>query len=206
MTNSHHVKRSQMVDAVLELLVNEGPSGVGAIAVARKLNLAPTTPYNYFTGREEMIDAALEKIHELMLRELASAIRRESAPLDALRSFTEASAGLIPYVAVIPRLLLDGCPNHRHWLELISRREAGFRSELAQLIAMAQEAGQVRNDIPPAKLARHYIGLGFQAFGSWSRSDGEIDLQAEAHEMWKLFESIATDRLRQEQSSWTTTE
>jgi len=194
MSHSHHAKRDQLVDAILEILLNEGPSGVGAIAVARRLKLAPAVPYKYFTGRGEMISAALEKIHRLAIGELNTAERHSDTPLAALRSFTLASTGLIPYISVIPRLLLENTDDARKWLAVLRPREVEIHATLTRLLAKAQTAGQIRTDIMPAKLARYYLGLGFQIFGSWSRGDGPVDLAHEAEQLWRLFESAATDR------------
>ncbi|MBN2082499.1 TetR/AcrR family transcriptional regulator [bacterium] len=197
MSHSHQAKRDQLVEAILEILLNEGPSGVGAIAVARKLKLAPSAPYAYFTGRGEMINAALQKIHTMTLGELGAAERNSPTPLDALRSFTLASAGLIPYISVIPRLLLEGTDDARKWLAVMRPRETEIHTMLARLLAEAQTAEQIRADITPAKLARYYLGLGYQVFGSWSRREDPVDLQHEAEALWRLFESAATDRTKQ---------
>jgi AcrR family transcriptional regulator len=184
--------RAQVVDAVLDILMHEGPDGVGAIAVARKLGLAPGEPYAFFNDRGEMIDAALDKITRLFLRELLEAERGNPSPLAALRMFTSASAGLIPYITIIPRLLLDGSEAHDQWLKLIRQREAAVHTELARLIGKAQQAGEVRADLLAFKLARYYMGIGFQLYGSWLRGSREDVLEEDSRQLWELFEEVIT--------------
>jgi AcrR family transcriptional regulator len=192
---SQQVTRGQLVDAVLEILMQEGPDGVGAITVARKLGLAPSTPYAFFNDRGEMIDAALDKIARMFLRELLDAERRNLSPLAALKDFTHACAGLIPYISVIPRMLLDGSETHTQWLELIRQREASVHAELTRLLTKAQQAGEVRGDLPPFKLARYYMGIGFQLYGNWLRGEQQVDLVEDSRELWALYEgSIGPDQ------------
>ena len=191
----HKLKRDDVIEAVLEIILEEGPEQVGAIAVARRLGTEPQAPYRFFNGREEMIDAALQSIHDTLVHELLSAERHAPGPLQALHIFLNQCGELLPFMSIVPRLLLSGVDQPgeakaEQTLRLakrVSERESELEGHLRRILHAAQQAGEVRNDMTVPALTRTFTGCAIQMYNHWARTSGHINLHEETKLVWEQF-------------------
>jgi len=190
------VKRDDVIEAVLEIILEDGPDKVGAIAVARKLGTAPQIPYKFFTGREEMLDAALQAIQQSVVGSLLSAERHAKTPLEALRIFINQGAELMPFISVIPRLLISsqgGGDSLSALARRVGEREAEMERHIRRILTEAQADGQVRHDIAPHEMSRAFLGCALQMYNHWARSNGQVNVKAEVEAVWEQFHTkVAT--------------
>lgn len=74
--------KKEIIDAAIELLSENGYESFSTRKLARRLGVSPMTLYNYFSSRNEIIEAAIEAAYERVFEEfyndLSSYLEKES--------------------------------------------------------------------------------------------------------------------------------
>ena len=74
--------KKEIIDAAIELLSENGYESFSTRKLARRLSISPMTLYNYFSSRNEIIEAAIEAAYERVFEEfyndLSSYLEKES--------------------------------------------------------------------------------------------------------------------------------
>ncbi|MDR7086592.1 AcrR family transcriptional regulator [Aeromicrobium panaciterrae] len=113
---SIEVRREQVLDAALEIIVEDGYSAASMEAIARRVDIAKPVVYNAFGDRQKLLMALLERQEERAFTALAAAMpprAADSAPEDALISWANTLAIAIHEQPTLWRLMLmptDGTP------------------------------------------------------------------------------------------------
>lgn len=113
---SIEVRREQVLDAALEIIVEDGYSAASMEAIARRIDIAKPVVYNAFGDRQKLLMALLERQEERAFTALAAAMpprAADSAPEDALISWASTLATSIHEQPNVWRLMLlpaDGTP------------------------------------------------------------------------------------------------
>lgn len=113
---SIEVRREQVLDAALEIIVEDGYAAASMEAIARRVDIAKPVVYNAFGDRQKLLMALLERQEERAFAALAAAMpprAADSAPEGALISWATTLATSIHEQPTIWRLMLlpaDGTP------------------------------------------------------------------------------------------------
>lgn len=113
---SIEVRREQVLDAALEIIVEDGYAAASMEAIARRVDIAKPVVYNAFGDRQKLLMALLERQEQRAFAALASAMpprSAASAPEDALISWASTLATAIHEQPTVWRLMLlpaDGTP------------------------------------------------------------------------------------------------
>lgn len=113
---SIEVRREQVLDAALEIIVEDGYAAASMEAIARCVDIAKPVVYNAFGDRQKLLMALLERQEERAFAALAAAMpprTTDSSPEEALISWAATLATSIHEQPTVWRLMLlpaDGTP------------------------------------------------------------------------------------------------
>ena len=102
------IRRDQIAEAALLLFAESGLREVSVAAVARRVGIAPSALYRHYPGKDEILDAVLERMRERMLGIVASAAEGPGDAVDALRRLHALHIALVlENRALFPLLVSD---------------------------------------------------------------------------------------------------
>lgn len=181
-------RRDQIAQAVLALAAEQGTAAISVAAVAHRIGVAPSALYRHFESKDAMLAATLERLAQRMSANIARARERAPGPLAALERLLLLQIDLIrehrglPFVVFAESAAHTG--DHRErFLEFL----VAFRAGLAGLFREAQDAGEVRTDVPAENLAVSFIGLYVPPAILWNLTRGRFDIAAQARRAWTVF-------------------
>ncbi len=79
-------EKKRMSKAALEIIVKDGYNGLSMRKLSKKLNISPTTIYNYFKNQDEIYIYVLNYGFELLLSELEKAYNSYHDPVEKLKA------------------------------------------------------------------------------------------------------------------------
>jgi AcrR family transcriptional regulator len=147
--------RERVLEAAKTVFSAGGPDA-SLEAVARHAGVGIGTLYRHFPTREALYEAVYRREVE-QLGELAEALKREAAPVEALRQWLRAN---VEFVAtkkgMAAALALAAGPPPS---ELTAFSYERLTNAIGTLLARAVEAGEIRDDIGPGDLLRALVGM-----------------------------------------------
>jgi AcrR family transcriptional regulator len=105
-------EKQRMSMVALEIIVKDGYNNLSIRKLSRKLNVSPSTIYNYFRNREEIYIYVLNKGFEMLLGEFQKAYDSHPDPVEKLKSVCrsvfsfsvrERDLALIMFVLDVPK-------------------------------------------------------------------------------------------------------
>ncbi|MCE7011527.1 TetR family transcriptional regulator [Kibdelosporangium philippinense] len=161
---AHDERQHQIVDAVLELIAEQGLDGISLRDVAAKADVSLGRVQHYFRTKDQMLQAAFQRVTELgaALVDQRLADAGDSSPRTVIRAI---AAELLP---------IDDL--HRHALQVgmaftaravvaehfAARLQTGYgelRDLLAVMLTTARTGGATRPDLDPQHEAHVLLGL-----------------------------------------------
>lgn len=140
--------------------------------IADRLGVSKSALYHHIDGKEELLALALETAFDALDAGLAS-VEHSEEPLDVrFDHFVARMVEILVEYQPFVRLLLRLRGNSPVELAALDRRRR-FDARMTAVVAEAQTAGLVRDDIDPSVVAR----LAFGAMNStveWYRPDGRV--------------------------------
>ncbi len=182
------VRRDQIAQAVLALVAEHGMSALSVAAVAHRVGVAPSALYRHFDSKEAMLAGTIERVAGQMLGNLERARAAARDPLEALERLLLLQAELVrgnrgmPFV-LFSESLQRSAEHHERMVGFMGR----FLGALMELIREAQEAGQVRDDLPAQTIAITFIGLYVPPAILWNMSRGRFDITGQVRRAWQVF-------------------
>lgn len=140
--------------------------------IAERLGVSKSAIYHHVEGKEELLTLALDTAFSALDAGLAAA---EAPGADLEHDFERALADMVAVLVEhrrFVRLLLRLRGNTPAQQEALARRRA-FDARMAGIIAAAQEAGVVREDLDATVLARLLFGA-LNSTVDWYRPDGRL--------------------------------
>ena len=147
--------RARLLEIAIQRFAADGFRRTSVSDIAREAGLTPAAAYAYFAGKEAFFQAAVDADASALIDETRAAVGISDFSRD----------GLLLFVVVL-REKVDDHPLARRVLAGLEPEVAarlltipslvGFTADLAELLAAAQAAGEVRGGVDPAELA---IGL-----------------------------------------------
>lgn len=113
---SIEVRREQILDAALGIIVEDGYAAASMEAIARRVDIAKPVVYNAFGNRQKLLMALMERQEQRAFADLAAAMpprSADSSPEDALIAWASTLATSIHEQPAAWRLMLlpaDGTP------------------------------------------------------------------------------------------------
>jgi len=138
--------------------------------VARETGLSKSSLYYHVSGKEELLERALERAFSQLFGVLDEADAKSGGALGRLcyivRRIVEITLEFAPEVELMQRIK-GNTPSEIAALE----RRRDFDRRVSALVADAAAAGELRGDIEPGLLTRLVFGMS-NSITSWYRPDG----------------------------------
>jgi len=165
-------RRTQLLDAALEIVAEEGMPGVSIEAIARRAGVTRPVVYGVFTDLEELMNALLEREESRALAQVISAMPvmpGDSSPeerepdqiaVDAIRTFLHAVADN-PLTWRLILLPVEGTP--RALRDRVERTRGQLLEQIELLIAWGIEQRGGPHGVEVELLARSMLALSEEA-------------------------------------------
>lgn len=183
------IRQEQIAEAALQVIGMHGFKGLSMERIARELDLATSALYRHYTGKEDVIDAAVGVIG-LRLQTMVANVRREGLPaLESLRELLRRHIQMAQEFIAIPRLLFSdqvwiGNPGRK---ALLHATLSAYLGEVADLARAAQREGTLRPELDPHTVAVMFLGLFQPAVMMLFLSDGGFDITRHVDQAWAAF-------------------
>lgn len=185
--------RERILEAAMDLIAKNGFDSVTMEAIAEAGDVAKGTLYNYFPAKEAILGAYVQK----SAAELAPVVDRIVAATTDTRS--RLVAVLREHVRWIEgrQELIEKYISWRMSVPLRSLREAGSRSgfeeHLARVVALGQEAGDVRRDLDVRTLSGCLVSFYTWVYFGWLSVSEPFDIDLAIGRTVDLFLDGASD-------------
>ena len=143
-------REDAIVDAVNRLLAEKGFDLMTVDEVVADVGIAKASLYKHFSSKEELAAAAMVRVLERALAELARLREQPGSALDKLRAVARWTmqvqlAGEMPSLPAQNSSLRAALTGHKLYMD----RLLTLSDELGEWIAAAQANGSLRPDLPP---------------------------------------------------------
>lgn len=156
-TRANPDTRNRLLQAGVEAFLREGYHGAGLKAILDQVDVPKGSFYNYFKSKEDFASASIDYYAVCIAGRLEAALNLAESPLQGLRRFFEQQVEEYEEKGLAGGCLvanlgaeLDDSPLCREALQ--SAVDSYLRS-LSAALQSAQDADQVRGDIPACTLA-----------------------------------------------------
>lgn len=186
---SRKVRREQIAEAALEVIARHGTRSLSVGEVARRTGIVPSAIYRHFHGKEEILSAAIERMGERLLENVARAIAEEGRTIERLRKLLQYHVRAIREGHAGPRIIFaegidGGGVSHRMEVYHVIRR---YLDRVAEILRHGQQAGDLRGDLDPEATAVHFLGLIQPPATLWYLSAGKFDIALYAERSFAQF-------------------
>lgn len=187
------IRRDQIAEAVLQVIQAHGFKGLSMENIALRVGLVPSAIYRHFKNKGEVLDAALDLIHDRLMNIVSEARAAENTPVKRLKSLLRRHVMLAQHFQAIPRILFSdhvyfGNPGRKAKMHGIFH---AYLEAVAGIIREGQADGSLRRDTPPETLAAMFLGLFQPAALLWHMSDGGFDMLKHIDHAWRVFQEGA---------------
>lgn len=144
--------RDATLDATAALVAEHGLASVTMSQIAERTGIGRATVYKYFPDVESILLAWHERHVARHLEHLANVAHQADSPSERLRAVLDAYALIThqrPHGGELAARLHRG--------DHITSAEQRLRDFITGLLVAASEAGDIRDDIPPAELASYCL-------------------------------------------------
>ena len=196
------IRREEITDAVLGILVESGPAELSTRSVAERVGLSKSSLYQHFNSLEDMITAAVAKLHDRITEIVESASAKAETPLEELRMVAEALPRMAPFFSVMPKLKFASLFPESDWCDNMLEHKQWFIEHLGSMLSRAQQAGELRTDITPIQALHLYGSLFREIVFMWAEHSEQESFDGEQmiRDTWELF--IKLTRPGQEQAEY----
>lgn len=183
------VRREQIAEAALAIVLEEGVGALTARRVARRVGVTAPALYRHYQGKADILLTVLDLVAELDAEIYRKAKAESASPLAALESVFRQNVALMQRYRALPILFLSDLmwieePRLGERLRQDCRR---CRTEEIALLRQGQAQGQIRDDIPAEELANSFLATYVMLGLMNSRRIDEIDIVRQADVNWTLF-------------------
>ncbi|MCI0625982.1 MAG: TetR/AcrR family transcriptional regulator [Acidobacteria bacterium] len=190
------IRQEQITQAALHLIATQGLKRLSVASVARRIGLVPSAIYRHFENKDQMVDAAIDHIGEMLLTNVRIVCEETPRPLERLHRLLMRHIRLIRENRGIPRVVFSeevytGHPERKAKVyAMISK----YLDRVAEIVREGQEHNRIRRDVDPKTAALMFLGLIQPAAILWHMSDGKLDVTKHAEKAWKIFSGAIQPR------------
>lgn len=187
------VRQEQIAQAALELVAQSGMGKLSVAGVAKRVGLTPSGIYRHYASKDQVLDAALELIHDRLIGNVRWVCAQEGGVLQRLESLLMRHARLVESNQGIARLIFsEELHSERQRKGKVYRIIQDYLQRVADLIRSGQQDYTIRADLDPDAAALLFLGMVQPAALLWHVSDGRFKVVEHAEQSWRIFrEAIA---------------
>jgi AcrR family transcriptional regulator len=183
------VRKEQIARAAMALIAGQGMKGLSVASVARKVGLVPSALYRHFKGKEEILEAAIELVRDLLLENVRSVREQSGVPLEQLRLLLMRHIQMVREFQAIPRIVFSEEISASHPLrkEAIYKMLTEYLGKVAEIIIQGQRPGQINPNLDPEAVSILFLGLVQPPVVLWYLSNGRFEVTNQAEKAWQIF-------------------
>lgn len=191
-------RQEQIVRAALHIIAGEGTGSLSVARISQEIGLVPSAIYRHFNGKNEVIDAVLERVRQLLLANVAMVKAETDNPLAALRLLMNRHLNLLCENDGISTLIFSdqvysGPAKRKGRIYAIIQ---AYLAAIGQLVQEGKRSRSIGDQIDRDTAAVLFLGLVQPPAILWHLSDGRFNAQKQAACAWTLFEkAIAPDKI-----------
>lgn len=187
--NSETRKR-QIAGAAMALIARQGVKGLSVGAVARKVGLVPSALYRHYKGKEEILEATLKLVKDLILENIRSVQKESASPLEQLKLLMVRHLEMIQEFQAIPRIIFSDEASASQPLRrpVLFNLVKSILDQVAKLVAKGQCLGQIKPKLDPETVSVIFLGLVQPPAILWYLSQGSFDISKHMKKAWPVFE------------------
>jgi len=151
-------KQTEIADAALKIIGERGIASLTTASLAEELGVSSGAPFRHFSSREEILEAAAQRVADIVADTYPKATL---PPLDRLRALFLARVTTVGQRAGVARFIFSdqfalALPPAavERMLDLVR----GTRSFVFQALEEGMEYGEIRRDLPPKALLPIVMG------------------------------------------------
>ncbi|EMS77400.1 transcriptional regulator, TetR family [Desulfotignum phosphitoxidans DSM 13687] len=188
-------RQEQITQAALDLINDQGVSGLSIAGIARRVGIVPSALYRHFASKDAVLDAVLDLIRQRLLDNVAHVREQTDVPLEQLRLLLIRHAFLLDENRAIPSVVFSeavytGAPERKSRVTSII---TDYLKEIQAIIALGQQDGSIHKKIEPATAAVLFMGMILPAAILSNISEGLFDITAHVKNVWPAFvRSVST--------------
>ena len=188
------LRREQIADAALDIVVRYGIGAVTVRRVAEAVGISAAALYRHYKNKAEILKAVMEEHQEFFMVNVRLAKAEGTGPLDTIRRLYLSSMALVDRYCALPVVFLSDVL----WFEETQLREIKLkhhkilRELIIELITAAQQQGEIRTDIRPEELFVNFIGLIAMPALIQARTPQDLDMPRQIAANWELFAHAVT--------------
>ncbi|MGA7914531.1 MAG: TetR family transcriptional regulator [Candidatus Acidiferrales bacterium] len=178
--------RDRLYGAALDLFAQRGFLETTVEDITEAADVGKGTFFNYFPTKEHILAEFGGERVAAVERALEKARSTDEPVMDVMRELAGDAAGQSDMSAALLRAIFAAhasCKSVRD--ELVKRSQVSKRI-LADIFLLAQERGEIRQDIPAADLARLTQVVFMGATMSWSIKEPQSSLRKTCEDIWDL--------------------
>ncbi len=183
------LRREQIADAALAIVVAQGLGAVTVRRVAEAVGISAAALYRHYKNKADILQAVLEEHHELLMANLKTAQEESKTPLLALGNLYSRTMELVGRYRALPVIFLSDMLwfEEKRLSDLKIEHHRVMRETLTELIRQGQDQGEIRSDIRAEELFVHYLGLIAMPALMCARTPEEVDMARQTKANWELF-------------------
>lgn len=188
MRKSHEERKSEIIEAALEVTADRGVGAATTQAIADRAGIAQPTIFRHFKNRNAIFEAAVSGVAEALFRNISGLLEGYDPADTRLQELIRRQLRFIGRHRGVPRLLFSD----RLHLEIPALRNAvlGVMARYSQAIGGLIEEGiwegRFREDLDPVETARVLLSVIQGLVVRWSLSGYAFDLEEEADAIWNV--------------------
>ena len=166
--------RRRVIAAAKSLLKEKGYESTTVEDIAEKAQISRMTFFNYFSGKEKLLEALAteifaenEAVLECILASAATIDEHLPQELEELLELIIRYRGFLTVVLKYTRLFSNYYYFNTTSADIESETPARYYQSQFQLVNQAQAAGSIRNDIPTSEIFYSYLALRNDVVGRW---------------------------------------
>jgi len=190
-------KRERILQAAIRVFAREGYFSARVAEIARRARVADGTIYLYFRNKEHILTSLFDEIMAEHVEAARAEVEGISDVAEALRAVAEHHLGLLGGNRDLAVVFQVEFRQSTQFMDRFTRTWFGtYLDLLSELIGRGQEAGTIRDDLPPRLIARAFFGALDEMVTSWILSKRRDELRAMAAPVVELFLGGAAARGR----------
>lgn len=190
------MRQEQILDTTLEIIAEKGLAGVNTSEIAHRIGIVPSALYRHFENKEALIDALLDRTHNVLFENVRKISLDSSGASKNLRSLFLLHIEFIRNNPGIPKLVFSdaavfGSPERKEKVFLIVKN---YMNKLAEIAEKGRREGDLIDDSSPEAVAFSMVSFAQHVGLISNLSDGKIDMSKYAELAWSYIErSIRKD-------------
>lgn len=183
------VRKKQIARAAMALIAGQGMKGLSVASVARKVGLVPSALYRHFKGKEEILEATIELVRDLLLENVRAVRGQSDRSLEQLRFLLMRHIQMVREFQAIPRIVFSEELSASHPLgkEAIYKMITEYLGQVAEIIIQGQRLGQINPSLDPKAVSVMFLGLVQPPVVLWYLSNGKFEVIKQAERAWEIF-------------------